>query len=54
LDSNPGAVAFFETLDRANRYAVLWRIQTAKKADTRARRIENFVAMLGRHEKIHP
>lgn len=54
LDSNPGAVAFFETLDRANRYAILWRIQTAKKAYTRARRIEQFVAMLGRHEKIHP
>lgn len=54
LASNPGAEAFFDTLDRANRYAILWRIQTAKKADTRARRIEQFVAMLGRHEKIHP
>jgi uncharacterized protein YdeI (YjbR/CyaY-like superfamily) len=54
LDSNPQAAAFFEGLDRANRYAILWRIQTAKRAETRARRIEQFVAMLGRHEKIHP
>jgi uncharacterized protein YdeI (YjbR/CyaY-like superfamily) len=54
LDSKPQAAAFFEGLDRANRYAILWRIQTAKRAETRARRIEQFVAMLGRHEKIHP
>ena len=54
LNSNPQAAAFFEGLDRANRYAVLWRIQTAKRAETRARKIEQFVAMLGRHEKIHP
>jgi uncharacterized protein YdeI (YjbR/CyaY-like superfamily) len=54
LDRNARAHAFFRTLDRANRYAVLWRIQTAKKADTRARRIRQFVEMLERHEKIHP
>ena len=54
LDSNPRAVEFFKTLDRANRYAILWRIQTAKRAETRARRIQQFVAMLKRHEKIHP
>lgn len=45
---------FFETLNSANRYAILFRIQTAKKAETRARRIEQFIAMLERHEKIHP
>ncbi len=54
LDGNGRAKAFFETLDRANRYAVLWRIQTAKKAETRARKIREFIAMLERGEKIHP
>ena len=42
------------TLDGANRYAVLWRVQTARKPETRARRIEQFVEMLARHEKLHP
>ena len=54
LDANPRAAAFFKTLDRANRYAILWRIQTAKKAETRARKIEQFIGMLKRKEKIHP
>ena len=54
LDENPGAAAFFATVDSANRYAVLYRIQEAKKPETRARRIEKFVAMLNRHEKVHP
>lgn len=54
LNRNARAKGFFRTLDRANRYAVLWRIQTAKKAETRARRIRQFVEMLERHEKIHP
>jgi uncharacterized protein YdeI (YjbR/CyaY-like superfamily) len=54
LDGNPRATAFFETLDRANRYAVLWRIQTVKRAETRARKIAQFIAMLEREEKIHP
>ncbi len=54
LDRNARAKAFFATLNSANRYAVLWRIQTAKKAETRARRIREFVAMLARHEKLHP
>jgi uncharacterized protein YdeI (YjbR/CyaY-like superfamily) len=54
LDCNARAAAFFRTLDRANRYAILWRIQTAKKAETRARRIGQFVEMLERQEKIHP
>jgi uncharacterized protein YdeI (YjbR/CyaY-like superfamily) len=51
---NLRAAAFFKTLDRANRYAVLWRIQTVKKAETRARKIEQFIGMLERKEKIHP
>jgi uncharacterized protein YdeI (YjbR/CyaY-like superfamily) len=54
LQRNARANAFFRTLDRANRYAILWRIQTAKKSETRARRILQFVEMLERHEKLHP
>jgi uncharacterized protein YdeI (YjbR/CyaY-like superfamily) len=54
LNANPRAAAFFKTLDRANRYAVLWRIQTAKKAEIRTRKIEQFIAMLEVGEKIHP
>ncbi len=54
LDANPNAKAFFEAIDRVNRYAVLWRIQTVKKAETRARKIEQFIVMLERGEKIHP
>ncbi len=54
LDRNAKAAAFFRTLDRANRYAVLWRVQTAKKAETRAGRIRQFVEMLARNEKLHP
>lgn len=54
FDSQPAAQAFFETLDSKNRYALLFRLQTAKLAATRARRIETFVAMLARGEKLHP
>jgi len=54
LAANAPAALFFETLDSANRYAVLFRLHTAKKAETRAARLEKFVAMLARHEKLHP
>jgi uncharacterized protein YdeI (YjbR/CyaY-like superfamily) len=54
LDSNADASAFFATLNSTNRYAILFRIQTAKKAETRARRIQEFIAMLERHEKLYP
>ncbi|MBI3523229.1 MAG: YdeI/OmpD-associated family protein [Betaproteobacteria bacterium] len=54
LDGNAKAGRFFETLDSRNRYAVLYRIQTAKKPETRARKISQFVLMLERHEKLHP
>lgn len=54
LDDNARAKAFFDTLDSRNRYAVLYRIQTARKAETRAKRISQFVLMLERHEKVHP
>jgi len=53
LDAEPGARAFFDTLSGANRYAILYRVQTAKKAETRAARIEKFVGMCGRGETIH-
>jgi len=53
LKSSPTANSFFETLDRANRYAILFRIQTAKEPETRARNIQKFIAMLERGEKIH-
>ncbi|WP_257463280.1 YdeI/OmpD-associated family protein [Archangium lipolyticum] len=52
--ANPRAAAFFATLDSTNRYAVLFRLQTVKKAETRARRIALYVEMLARHEKLHP
>ncbi|WP_034270185.1 YdeI/OmpD-associated family protein [Actinospica robiniae] len=54
FDADPEAAAFFTTLDSANRYAVLYRVHEAKRAETRARRIEKLVAMLHAHETIHP
>jgi uncharacterized protein YdeI (YjbR/CyaY-like superfamily) len=53
LDASPRAGEFFQGLDRANRYAVLFRIQTVKKAETRTQKIVEFVGMLERGEKIH-
>jgi uncharacterized protein YdeI (YjbR/CyaY-like superfamily) len=54
LDANPDAAAFFAALDSANRYAILYRLQEAKKPETRAKRIEKFLGMLKRGEKVHP
>jgi uncharacterized protein YdeI (YjbR/CyaY-like superfamily) len=54
LDASPRAAEFFATLNSQNRYAILHRVQTAKRAETRARRIERFVAMLERGETLHP
>jgi uncharacterized protein YdeI (YjbR/CyaY-like superfamily) len=53
LDENPRASEFFANLDSKNRYAILYRIHDAKKPETRARRIEKFVAMLNEGKKIH-
>jgi uncharacterized protein YdeI (YjbR/CyaY-like superfamily) len=53
LDRHPRAGAFFAALDSANRYAVLYRVQTAHRPETRARRIATLVAMLDRGEKLH-
>ncbi|MDC3955382.1 YdeI/OmpD-associated family protein [Polyangium jinanense] len=51
---NPRAAAFFATLNATNRYAVLFRIQTAKKPETRQKRITQFVEMLAKQEKLYP
>jgi uncharacterized protein YdeI (YjbR/CyaY-like superfamily) len=48
------ASRFFETLDRANRYAIIYRVNNTKKPETRAKRIEQFVETLARGETIHP
>jgi len=54
LAKNDSALAFFATLDRLNRYAILYRIQDAKRPETRARRIAMFVEMLNEQKKIYP
>jgi len=53
LDAAPEARAFFDTLTGANRYAILYRVQTAKKSETRAARIAKFVGMCARGETVH-
>jgi uncharacterized protein YdeI (YjbR/CyaY-like superfamily) len=53
LDRNETAREFFATLDSANRYAILYRLQEAKKPETREKRLRKFIAMLERGEKIH-
>ena len=53
LEANPAAREFFATLDSASRYAILYRLDDAKKPETRERRLRKFVAMLERGEKIH-
>ena len=54
LDDNPAAAAFFATLNSQNRFAILHRIQDAKKPETRARRIEKFITMLNEGTKVYP
>jgi uncharacterized protein YdeI (YjbR/CyaY-like superfamily) len=54
LAGQPAARTFFEALDSRNRYAILFRLQTARKSETRERRLMQFVDMLSRSEKIHP
>src|SRR6476659_2139039 len=54
LKNRPQASAFFGTLNSQNRFAILFRLQTAKKSWTRARRIEQFIRMLENHEKLYP
>jgi uncharacterized protein YdeI (YjbR/CyaY-like superfamily) len=54
LDARPAAREFFETLTSQNRYAILYRLQDAKRPETRARRLAKFVEMLERGETLHP
>jgi len=54
LNRNTRAKVFFATLDSRNRYAVLFRIQTAKKAETRRKRIAQFIVMLEKHKTLYP
>jgi uncharacterized protein YdeI (YjbR/CyaY-like superfamily) len=54
LDQNADAKAFFEQLNSANRYAILHRVVTAKKPETRLKRIEKFIDMLKAGEKLYP
>ena len=54
LDANRKAKAFFSTLNGQNRYSILFRIEHAKRAETRAKKIAQFIAMLANGEKIHP
>lgn len=53
LDGNEAAREFFASLDSANRYAIVYRLEDAKKPETRARRLRTFIDMLERGEKIH-
>jgi uncharacterized protein YdeI (YjbR/CyaY-like superfamily) len=53
LNKNPKAKHFFGTLNKANMYAFTWRIQTAKKPETRKARMAKFIEMLSRGEKLH-
>ncbi|HVA24783.1 MAG TPA: YdeI/OmpD-associated family protein [Chloroflexota bacterium] len=54
LEASPAAKALFEQLNSANRYAILYRVQNAKRPETRATRIQKFVGMLERGETLHP
>jgi uncharacterized protein YdeI (YjbR/CyaY-like superfamily) len=54
LAANPLAAEFFSTLNSANRYAILYRIGTVKRPETRARKIAQYVEMLAEHRTIHP
>lgn len=54
LTANPAAKAFFATLNSTNRYAILFRLQTAKTEATRAKRLQQFIEMLAKGEKLYP
>jgi uncharacterized protein YdeI (YjbR/CyaY-like superfamily) len=53
LSKHPEAQAFFETLNKTNLYSIAWRLQTAKTAATRSRRLQAMIAMLNDHKKFH-
>ena len=53
LDANPTAAEFFATLNKSNRFAIVYQLEEAKKPETRTRRLQKFVAMLERGEKLY-
>jgi uncharacterized protein YdeI (YjbR/CyaY-like superfamily) len=53
LDANPTAAEFFATLNKSNRFAIVYQLEDAKKPETRTRRLQKFVAMLERGEKLY-
>jgi uncharacterized protein YdeI (YjbR/CyaY-like superfamily) len=53
LDRRPKAKAFYATLNSANRYAIIFRLHSAKKLETRARRVQQLIDMLEKGEKFH-
>lgn len=53
LDKTPAAKSMYEALNKTNKFAIMFRIQTAKKPETRKARIEKFIAMLERGEKLY-
>ncbi|MGN6372169.1 MAG: YdeI/OmpD-associated family protein [Solirubrobacteraceae bacterium] len=54
LDARPPAAEFFARLSSQNRYSILYRLDQAKRADTRARRLQQFIAMLEAGDTLHP
>ena len=54
IAADPAAQAMFDVLTRSNRFALIYRVESVKRAETRDRKIAEFVAMLARHETIHP
>ena len=54
IAANPAAQAMFDVLTRANLFALTYRVNSVKRAETRQRKISEFVTMLARHESIHP
>ena len=53
LDKNPKAKAFYDTLNKTNLFSIAYRLQTAKREETKQKRIKEIVAMLAREEKFH-
>ncbi len=53
LSKKPKALAFFNTLNKTNTYAIAWRLQTAKKPETRQKRMKTIIAMLEQNKKFH-
>jgi uncharacterized protein YdeI (YjbR/CyaY-like superfamily) len=54
LKKVPESLAFFESLNKVNTYAIVWRLQSAKNPETRAKRMSTILAMLAKKEKLHP